>query len=153
MRNRGYSLIELMAVLVLTGITVSIATPSASNMFRRTATRTAVDQFVTTHSLARSTAVRYGREAEFHIDAANARFWVEVDTSTTGAGAMATVGRVKRLEESKVTITSDRSILCFDSRGLATTRGSCEAADATIVFSQEAHMDTVKISAIGKVFR
>ena len=36
------------------------------------------------HSLARSTAVRYARVAELPIDAANARFWVEVDTSGTG---------------------------------------------------------------------
>ncbi len=152
MGNKGYSLLELITVLVLTGLAAAIATPPLASTYKRTATRTARDQFVSAHSLARSMAVRYGRVAELRIDAANTRFWVEVDTSSIG-GMNARVGVTKDLNAAKVLLTSDRSILCFDVRGLPTTRGACEAADATIIFSVEGKADTVKITALGKVLR
>ena len=152
MGNNGYTLVELMTVLVLAGLGVAIAAPPLASTYERTASRTARDQFVSTHSLARSMAVRYGRVAELHIDASGARFWVEVDTSSIG-GMNARVGVTKDLNAAKVLLTSDRSMLCFDVRGLPTTRGACEAADATLTFSVEGKADTVKITALGKVLR
>ncbi len=152
MGNNGYTLVELMTVLVLAGLAGAIAGPPLASTYERTATRAARDQFVSTHSLARSMAVRYGRVAELHIDAAGARFWVEVDTSSIG-GMNARVGVRKDLSAAKVLLTSDRSMLCFDVRGLPTARGACEAADATLIFSVEGKADTVKISALGKVLR
>ncbi len=152
MGNKGYSLVELMTVLVLAGLAGAIAAPPLASTYERTATRTARDQFVSTHALARSMAVRYGRIGELHIDAANARFWVEVDTSSI-SGMHARVGVTKDLSASKVLLTSDRSIVCFDVRGLPTTRGACETADATIIFSVEGKADTVKITARGKILR
>ncbi len=131
---------------------VAVATPTLSSAFRQTASQGAVDEFVSTHTLARSAAVRYGRTAELRIDATTARFWVEVDTSSAG-GVKDTVGMVKMLESIGVELTSDRSVLCFDSRGLPTTRGSCEAADATLVFSAPGRADTVRITALGRVLR
>ncbi len=152
MGNKGYTLVELVTVVVLAGLGAAIAASPLASTYERMATRTGRDQFVTTHSLARSMAVRYGRVAELHIDAAGARFWVEVDTSSIG-GMNARVGVTKDLSAAKVLLTSDRSILCFDIRGLPTTRGACEAADATLTFSVEGKADTVKISALGKVLR
>ena len=152
MERNGYTLAELMIVLVLAGLAMAIATPPLASTYQRTATRAARDKFVSTHSLTRSVALRYGRVAELHIDESNARFWVEVDTSSIG-GMKARVGVTKDLNAAKVTIYSDRSILCFDVRGLPTTRGACEAADATIVFSVEGKADTVKITPLGKVLR
>ncbi len=153
MERNGYTLAELMIVLVLAGLAMAIATPPLASTYKRTATRAARDQFVSTHSLTRSVALRYGRVAELHIDESNARFWVEVDTSSITSGMKARVGVTKDLNAAKVTINSDRSILCFDVRGLPTTRGVCEAADATIIFSVEGKADTVKITALGKVLR
>ncbi len=141
-----------MTVLVLAGLAGAIATPPLASTHKRTATRAARDQFVSTHSLAGSMALRYGRVAELHIDAAGARVWVEVDTSSIG-GMNARVGVTKDLNEAKVLLTSDRYMLCFDVRGLPTTRGACEAADATIIFSVQGKADTVKITALGKVLR
>ncbi|MGD2154150.1 MAG: GspH/FimT family pseudopilin [Gemmatimonadales bacterium] len=150
--GNGFTIIELIIVLILSGIIVAVASPTLSTAFRRTAGRAAVDEFVSTHTLARSAAVRYGRTAELHIDASNARFWVEVDTASAG-GVKDTVGVVKYLDSMGVGVSSDRAVLCFDSRGLPTTRGSCEAADATLVFSSPGEADTVQITALGRVLR
>ncbi|UCC50000.1 MAG: GspH/FimT family pseudopilin [Gemmatimonadota bacterium] len=152
MRNKGFTLTELIVVLILAGVAMAIVSPSLGRAFRRTGVRAAVDEFASTHSLARAAAVRYGRLAELHIDAGNRRFWVEVDTSTTG-GVKDTVGVVKYVGSHGVSVTSTRAILCFDGRGLPTTRGSCQAADATLVFSSGGRTDTVTVSALGRVFR
>ena len=150
MKNTGYTLMELMVVLVLTGLALAIVTPPMAEAVRRTQTQVAADEFITRHGLARAVAIRFGRLSEVHIDATNGRFWVEVDTSQAG-GVKDTIGVVRRLD--RVTISSDRTLLCFDSRGLPSTRGSCESADATIVFYQESTTDTVKITALGKILR
>ncbi len=103
------------------------------------------------HSLARSTALQYGRVAELHIDAAYARFWVEVDTNSTGVSD--TVGPLHDLGGGQLTMTSNRSLLCFDARGMATARDACDPGDATITFSLQGRGDTVTITALGKVLR
>jgi hypothetical protein len=89
--------------------------------------------------------------AELHIDAANAQFWVEVDTS--GTGVRDTVGFIHGPGNGKLTMTSTRSLLCFDARGLATTRAACESADATIVFAMAGRTNTIQITPLGKVLR
>ncbi len=107
---------------------------------------------MSTHNLTRSIAVRHGRTAELHIDASAGRFWVEVDTGTTSV-VKDTVGVIKDLSTNDVSITSDRAILCFDSRGLPTTRGACDAADATLILTSGSRVDTLSITALGRVLR
>jgi type II secretion system protein H len=152
MRNKGFTIVELIIVLVMAGVIMAVISPSLSRAFRRTGVRAAVDEFASTHSLARSAAVRYGRLAELHIDVAGSAFWVEVDTSSAG-GVMDTVGVVKYQRGNDVTIESTRALLCFDARGLPTTRGACEAPDAQVIFASGSRVDTVTITALGRVLR
>ena len=152
MKNKGFTITELIIVLVLAGIAVAIVSPSLSRAFRRTGVRAAVDQFASTHSLARSAAVRFGRMAELHIDDVGMAFWVEVDTSSAG-GVTDTIGVVKYLDANDVTLESNRALLCFDARGLPTTRDSCEPGDAQLIFTSGSRVDTVDITALGRVLR
>jgi prepilin-type N-terminal cleavage/methylation domain-containing protein len=152
MKNKGFTIAELVVVLILAGVAVAIVSPSIGKAFRRTGVRAAVDEFASTHSLARSAAVRYGRTAELHIDATNARFWVEVDTSSAG-GVKDTVGVVKYVDANAVTITTATDLLCFDARGLPSTQNSCDQPDATIIFTSGSKIDTVTITALGRVLR
>lgn len=152
MKNAGFSLIELLIVLTIVGILVTVMAPSLSTMLQGERTRSAVNQFVGAHSLARATAIRYGRVAELHIDAANARFWVEFDTSLAG-GVMDTVRMVHNVGEGGLVMTSNRSLLCFDRRGLATTVDTCEEGSALVVFSVAGRADTVTATTLGKILR
>ncbi len=149
-RRDGFTLIEMLIVLTMMGALATILMPSMVTSFRQRATRGAVDRLAMTHSLARATAVRFGRVAELHIDAANGRFWVEVDTS--GTGIRDTVGLMNDVA-GQVTMSSDRSLLCFDSRGLTTTRNACEAGDALVQFSMQGRTDTLQTTVLGKVLR
>lgn len=150
-RAKGFTMVEIVIVLTISVVLVAIVMPSLVASLGQRATRGAVHRLTATHSLARATAVRFGRVAELHIDAANARFWVEVDTS--GTGIRDTVGLMNDLSEEQITMSSNRSLLCFDSRGLTTTRNACESGDALVQFSVGGHTDTFQTTVLGKVLR
>jgi Tfp pilus assembly protein FimT len=120
---------------------------------QRRTSASAADQFVVAHSLARSTAVRFARVAQLHVDPPGRRFWVDVDTSANGIGQRATMGYVRDVGATGLTMSSSRTLLCFDARGIASTNGSCQAGDATVIFSDGATADTVVTTALGKVLR
>ncbi len=149
-RGAGFTLIEMLIVVTIMGVMVAILMPTLVTSVRQRATRGAVDRLAMSHGLARATAVRFGRVAELHIDAANGRFWVEVDTS--GTGIRDTVGLMNDLA-GQVTMSSTRSLLCFDSRGLTTTRNACESGDALVQFSLLGRTDTLQTTVLGKVLR
>lgn len=151
--RRGVTMIELVMVLSVIGIVAATSGPRISAAMQRRTTASVADQFVVTHSLTRSTALRFGRVAQLHIDAPNKRFWVDVDTSANGIGQRATIANVRDVSGNGLLMTSNRTLLCFDARGIASTLGSCEPGDARVVFSDGAMADTVTTTALGKVLR
>lgn len=151
--RRGFTMIEALMVLTLMAIVAATGGPKLAAALHRRTTSSAADQFVVTHSLTRSTALRFARVARLHIEPATRRFWVDVDTSANGIGQRATIANVRDVSASGLTMTSTRSVLCFDARGIAFTGGSCEAGDAIVIFSDGATADTVATTILGKVLR
>ena len=152
-RRRGFTLLEVIIVLFVLAIVAAMGAPRLSAALRRRTTQTAAEQFVTAHSLARGTAVRYGRVAQLHIDAAATRFWVDVDTSATGVGQRATIWYMRTLAQPNLVMSSNRTLLCFDARGLPLVLGSCESGDATVIFTAINRANTVRTTLLGKVLR
>ena len=152
-RRRGLTLLEVVIVLTLLAVVAAIGAPKLSAELRRRTTQTAVDQFATAHSLARATAVRYGRVAQLHIDASNTKFWVDVDTSANGVGQRATMWYARNLAQSGLVMTSNRSLLCFDARGVPLVVGACESGDAQVIFTASDRADTLRTAALGKILR
>lgn len=152
-QRRGVTMIELLMVLAVIGIVAATGGPKISAALQRRTTASVADQFVLTHSLTRSTALRYGRVAQLHIDAPGKRFWIDVDTSANGIGQRATIAFVRDVSGNGLQMASSRALLCFDARGIASTVGSCEPGDAQVVFTDGSMADTVKTTALGKVLR
>lgn len=152
-RRRGFTLLEIIIVMGLLAIVAGMGAPRLSAALRKRTTQTAADQFVTAHSLARATAVRYGRVAQLHIDAPTKRFWVDVDTSATGAGQRATIWYMRNLTQPGLVMSSSRTLLCFDARGLPLVLGACQSGDAQIIFTALEKADTVTTAALGKILR
>ncbi len=152
MRDRGYSLIELVMAVAVIGIVALIMTPSLVAGRRASVRRTVVNEFVAAHSLAIATAVREGRVAELHIDAPTGRYWIVVDTSTAG-GVTDTIGPVRQIQDPMVSMVSDRTLLCFGAQGLATTVGACQEGDATVTFSFPDYSRTIEMTLLGKLLR
>lgn len=147
----GFTLLEVLIGITLLATMIAIAYPTVSAALGRGNVRAATDQFVSAHALARSAAIQHASRSELRIDASGDRYWVQVDTGT--ATVMDTIGAIHDLGRKGVQITADRAILCFDARGLPTSRGACEAASAKITFSSATHSDSLTITALGRVFR
>jgi Tfp pilus assembly protein FimT len=146
----------LIAISML-AIIVSVAVVPAATYYRQRAVQGAADRFLSAHTLARSAAMQHGRLAEFHLDEANGRLWIEVDTGAVG-GARDTIGFVREIGDVTMSITGSISLLCFDPRGLpstgTTTLGqNCEGPAGKVIFSLGARIDTVTVTALGKVLR
>lgn len=149
----GITYMELMAVCVVIGLLILIIIPRIDFSLRAARRHAAAAQFATAHDMARAAASRYGRVAEFHIDPTNGLYYVAVDTTLNGTGTKDTVGMVHRLPAGDMTMTSTRTLVCFDRRGLASTAGSCQAGDATVTFVSGGKADTVTTSSLGRILR
>ena len=147
----GFTLVELVFVFVIMGLVTAMALPRLREAEARQLVVSASDQLVLAHSLARSSAIHYGRVAELHIDTLGSRFWVAVDTN--GNGVRDTVGFLRDMAADGVLTASNRTLLCFDARGIASSSGTCEAGDATVVFTRSGKADTVRVTTLGKVLR
>ena len=149
----GFTMVEAIMVAALIGLVATIGGPRVSAALQRRAAGSAADQFVLAHSLTRSTAIRYGRIARLHIDVPGQTVWLDVDTSANGSGQRATISNVRYINDGGLTMASNRTLLCFDARGLASTMGSCPSGDAQVIFSDGAMADTVTTTVLGKVLR
>src|SRR5712671_7971644 len=114
MNRAGFTMIESIMVVSIIGIVAAIGGPKVSSALHRRTTSSAADQFVVVHSLTRSTALRYGRVAQLHVDATGQRFWIDVDTSANGIGQRAIIGNVRYVDDNGLIMTADRALLCFD---------------------------------------
>ena len=151
----GLTLLELVMVIFVVGLVLGLTLPLASSLAGRFRAGSARDVFVSYYARARAAGVQYGREGRLRIDASNGRFWVEVDTGESGALATDTIGMVSdvRRDYGGVIMFSTKQLLCFDSRGLPFTGGSCEPHDASIIFQRADHADTVQLSLGGTVLK
>ncbi len=148
--KRGFTLAEVLMVVVIVSVLVTIAVPKLTTAFQGRSVATAADQFVLAHSMARSTALRYGRQSQLHIDTVAARLWVDVDTS--GTGVRDTIGFVHDLAAQGVKV-SGAGLLCFDARGLAATGGSCQSGSLTVQFREGSNVASLQVTTLGKVLR
>ena len=156
----GFTTLETMTVVVMFGTLAAIAGPKFYANVAATTGRTTADRLARTAELARATAVRFGRPAELRVDTATKRFWVQVDTTANLSGVKDTIGIVQDIRASRIgmSLTLDGSsastaVVCFDVRGLRSTRSPCESGPAVVVFKFDTRVDTVQITSIGKVIR
>lgn len=147
--SNGYTLTEMMMVIALAVISMAVVGPSLVQAHQRASVRSVADEFATAHAYAKLAAVEYGVTAELRIDPSStkATFWVEADT-----GGLKPV-RVHAKKWVHGTVTSNRTRLCFDMRGLPSTNKNCEAPDATVTFTNGPRSETVRITALGVVLK
>jgi type II secretory pathway pseudopilin PulG len=150
MNKEGLTLLEMLIVLGTAGALFAVTVPSLASSHRDWSVRAASAQFASAHALARATAIRFAGTAELHVDVTGNQFWVEVDTSSTG-GVRDTIGLMHSFEGTGVTLSANRSLLCFDARGMTTSQGACDDADAVIVFAAPGRQDTIRTTLLGKL--
>ena len=152
--RRGFSLAEVLLVMTTGSVLASMTMNQAVDMRDGLARRGAAAEFVASHNLARAVAIRSGRTSELRIEPESGMFWVQVDSSLAGTGAMDTIGAVVHLSDLNVSVDSDRSVLCFDGRGIASSFGDCDAnQNAVVTFNRGLRADTLRRTALGVIPR
>ncbi len=147
----GFTLVEVLIALALVALAYTIAMPAIGRGRISAAVHNAKYVVVSNLSLARATAMRFGRPAVVRFDSYRERIWIEVDTTVAGSGVVDSLGYFDLAHDLQVNLESNRSSLCFDGRGVGTTTANCPEAGAIIVVSLAGKADTVLVSATGRV--
>jgi prepilin-type N-terminal cleavage/methylation domain-containing protein len=148
--RRAFSLIEMMVVLVIAGITMAIAMPKFAGMRDRMSVRSAKQQFSSYLATARAAAIRQSQLGHFHAN--NNTIWSNVNQPD---GTNINVSRgVSLMNARGVAVTlggsapSNDSII-FDSRGMSTNI----SAGRTYVFTRNGVKDSICVSRLGLIAR
>ncbi len=149
----GFTLLELLIVVVMLGLVYGVVMPPIARARLEAAVHNARYEVVSTISLARATAIRYGRRAVLRIDAEGDRLWIEVDTTVAATGAVDTLGLSSLGADLRADLQSNRSALCFDGRGIGVTGVECPNTGARIVVKVGERVDTVRVSPSGWLLR
>jgi type IV fimbrial biogenesis protein FimT len=141
----GFTLAELLIVLIVAAIITSMALPRFFSFIRHLNARSAVSQVVTDLALARTQAVREGRTVSLRVTGAST-YKVTLDNGTTILKTVKTVD-VKGGQRN-VTISPSTARVIFDSRGMLLSGSS-----AQLLVTRTGKTDTVSVSAVGRVYR
>jgi prepilin-type N-terminal cleavage/methylation domain-containing protein len=149
----GFSLIEVLIAILLVALVYAVAVPSLASTRVRAAVHNSKHVVLSSISLARSSAIRFGRPAVLVLDSRGDRIWVEVDTALVAGGPKDTLNLVDLGQELDVDLKSNRSSVCFNGRGIGTTGAACPWAGGLIIVSSGSQADTVLLSPVGRVVR
>jgi prepilin-type N-terminal cleavage/methylation domain-containing protein len=145
MNRRGFTVIEIIIVIVLIGVVAGLAAPRLRTALIRQDVRSARDALVNMHATARASAIQRGRFTAL---------WIVGDTALVVAqhpvtAAFDTVVNPTNLRTRwGVTVTTNNNWLVFDSRGMSNTGGT-----TTIVVRRGAFQDNIQINPLGRVVR
>lgn len=139
MRRNGFTLIEMMMVVVLTGLIMLVAFPRVRLGIIKSSVRSARGDIVTMHSQARNAAVQYGKPTRVSFNGDRAMVLLEVGTGSTD-----TLGGVQDMSDKygvRLTASQDWK---FDPRGFGLQGG-------TVRISRSGYADTITVSGFGRV--
>jgi prepilin-type N-terminal cleavage/methylation domain-containing protein len=145
MNRRGFTLIEVVIVIVIIGVMAVFFFPRLGATLQKQNVRSARNAITTLHAKARAIAIQRGREVRFVLDAN--RIYLASRHPVTGV--VDTVDSPQNLSDRYgVSISSTRDTLRIDPRGVGMA-----SSNTVIVVSRAGFADTITISSIGSVLR
>jgi prepilin-type N-terminal cleavage/methylation domain-containing protein len=144
MSRRGFSLVEMVIVILLVGVMAAMFVPRIGGEIDRRNVRSARAAVTTLHAKARATAIYRGRAVNL-VRSGNEMLVLSTEPVT---GAVDTVERRDFLGSYGVTVTSTRDVLVFDPRGLGR-----EGSATTIIVSRSGYADSIRVTPVGSIVR
>ena len=142
LRNRrGFSLAELMIVVVIMGISLALVAPRLSGVVRVSAIDGALNQVSGDLQFARLLAIKNGWPVRLSTTADGTYAIVEDPT-----GANRTLKTVA-LRRDYPGVTLSATAITFDSRGMVTS------GDATVTASRQGRSGTLSVTGVGRINR
>ena len=156
--QRGFTIIELMVVIVIAGVLLAVALPSFNDMLARRRLEGQANELVTDLSYAKSEAVQRNRSVELRTGGAGACYTVAVMTAATppvgncdctaAAGSRCTVAGTTELKT--VTLTAGITVTNGTAFEFEPVRGAAAAATSAVV-SNGTRNYTVSVTVNGRV--
>lgn len=142
----GFTMIELLTVMVIISIVASLAVPSLNAYMDQTRTQSAMNRIVADVSYARLLATQQGRRTAIRFSTDGT---YTLDTLTT-SGTWSTARTVVPDEDlNGVVLSGGASALEFSSRGLITNH----SGEVFLKVTRNEARDSVFISPAGRVYR
>lgn len=146
MSRRGFSLIELMVVVVMVGVMALIGYPKLQGQFTKAELRAATTRLTAVYAQARATAVQTGRATTVNV------LGNRIFITQTVNGVLDTVGTVQHLDSLyKVTLSYNEyadDLIRFDARGMLTPR---LAGAGEITLSRGGYARVVTLGQYGSI--
>ena len=147
MRRSGFTLLEILIVMVISAVILTIGGLTFSGYFQRSAARSAAQVFAQDLVAARSFAIRSQEPVVLRFYEGS--LWYEVEAQVTATEiARRRFGANADIDLSAVTLDMAGDSLVFDTRGLADMSGAGGAL-GTATFSSGATTYTVSFNGMG----
>jgi prepilin-type N-terminal cleavage/methylation domain-containing protein len=144
--RRGFTLVEMMVVVVLMGALVALALPKSRTLFIRSSVRGARTTVFNAFQQAKVVAVSQGRSTTVNFENGGRMFLTASPRRLPGAGNSDTIGLVRQLTtQYGVAVTPSQNTYTYDSRGLGLN------TPVTVELRRDPERDTVWISGFGRV--
>ena len=145
-RRSGFSIIELVVVLVVGSVLTSIAVKNYNGVSGRFAVRGARQTLMSMHARARVHAVEYGQTVMLFVDPAGDSIWIRRGTEV--------IDRMDLNQEFNVDVktSTDSSIrVCMNPRGFANTWCNNFNSTVTITFVLSSDTASVRMLTLGQM--
>lgn len=145
--RRGFSLIEMLIVIVVIGMIALVALPRSQAAFRKAQLRSARNAVINLYQQARTRAINENRRMTLNLDGTSV--WVTAQPRRTvgGAGDRDTVGSIHNMTTQYGVALSGGTVYTVDARGLGTVPG----APTKILFTKSGVSDSFTITGYGGI--
>jgi prepilin-type N-terminal cleavage/methylation domain-containing protein len=149
-RKAGFSLAELLIVIVIIGILSGVSLPRMATLRNTTNINGAMTRLTRAVMAARQSAIQRGKRAYFKTN--NSYVWVTLDTTGNNTDSVIVTAATSLSSAFGVTVSSPTGLTTieYDPRGIAT-----QSAKKTFVFTHTSsgQKDSICVSKLGNTIR